>query len=104
MNSHQHTCSYLLCFVRGAKKQSTVALSMAEAEYITMMRVTKEAIWIRQFMGELFGNFTMRTILQVDSQSPIAMAQNNLFHFYQLQFFQFAFLKLWPLGKQLLQL
>ncbi|KAF7350699.1 Transcription factor [Mycena sanguinolenta] len=63
-----------------AKKQSVVALSTAEAEYIAMTRATKEAIWIRQFMGELFGNFIEPTVLHVDNQSAIAMAKNDSFH------------------------
>jgi hypothetical protein len=63
-----------------AKKQSVVALSTAEAEYIAMTRATKEAIWIRQFMGELFGEFTDATVLHADNQSAIAMAKNDSFH------------------------
>nr|GAT42892.1 polyprotein [Mycena chlorophos] len=63
-----------------AKKQSTVALSTAEAEYIAMTRATKEAIWIRQFTGELFGDFIKPTTLHVDNQSAIAMARNDSFH------------------------
>jgi hypothetical protein len=63
-----------------AKKQSVVALSTAEAEYIAMTRATKEAIWIRQYMGELFGDFIDPTILYVDNQSAIAMAKNDSFH------------------------
>ncbi|KAF7337422.1 Transcription factor [Mycena sanguinolenta] len=63
-----------------AKKQSVVALSTAEAEYIAMTRATKEAMWIRQFMGELFGVFIEPTVLHVDNQSAIAMAKNDSFH------------------------
>jgi hypothetical protein len=63
-----------------AKKQSVVALSTAEAEYIAMTHATKEAIWIRKFMGELFGDILDPTILNVDNQSAITMAKNDSFH------------------------
>jgi len=36
-----------------SRKQSCVALSTAEAEYIALANAAQEAIWIQQFIGEL---------------------------------------------------
>jgi hypothetical protein len=63
-----------------AKKQASVSLSTAEAEYIALARATKEAMWIRSFMGELFGTMPESTVIRVDNQSAIAMAKNDSFH------------------------
>jgi hypothetical protein len=63
-----------------AKKQTSVSLSTAEAEYIALARATKEVMWICSFMGELFDTTPEPTILRVDNQSAIAMAKNDSFH------------------------
>ena len=38
-----------------SRKQELVALSTTEAEYIAATHATKEGIWLRRFIGELFG-------------------------------------------------
>ncbi|EJD32620.1 hypothetical protein AURDEDRAFT_77562 [Auricularia subglabra TFB-10046 SS5] len=63
-----------------AKKQSVVALSTAEAEYIALSQATREVIWIRSFMGELFGQLNLPTPIHVDNKSAIDMAKSNKFH------------------------
>ena len=37
-------------------------------------------MWVRSFMGELFGITPEPTVLRVDNQSAIAMAKNDSFH------------------------
>lgn len=63
-----------------AKKQSTVSLSTAEAEYIALSFATCEAIWIRSFLGEILDPLDLPTVMFVDNQSAIAMAKSNKFH------------------------
>jgi hypothetical protein len=63
-----------------AKKQPVVALSTAEAEYIAMTHATKELIWIRNFLSEVFRPLQHPIQLFVDNQSAIAMARNDAFH------------------------
>jgi hypothetical protein len=41
-----------------SKQQEIVSLSTTEAEYICLTYAAKEAIWLQQFMTELFGSFT----------------------------------------------
>ena len=36
-----------------AKKQSVVAASSMEAEYMALLQVTKESIWVQRFLSEL---------------------------------------------------
>jgi len=36
-----------------SKKQSTVAISSAEAEYMALANATKEAIWLRMLLKEM---------------------------------------------------
>jgi len=52
------TSGYVYQLVGGAiswssKKQSSIALSSMEAEYITGAHAAKEAIWLRQLLAEL---------------------------------------------------
>jgi hypothetical protein len=63
-----------------AKKQSIVALSTAEAEYIAMTHATKELLWIRNFLSEVFRPIQCPIQLFADNQSAIAMAKNDAYH------------------------
>jgi hypothetical protein len=84
--SDRHSVSgYALVIGTGAatwssKKQSIVALSSTESEYIGQTHVLKEVIWMRQFLGELTTEFTQPTVLLSDNQGAIALAKNNKFH------------------------
>ena len=62
-----------------AKKQSLVALSTAEAEYIAMCEAVKESLWIRKLLTELFRPLKNSIPLYADNQSAIAMAKNHQF-------------------------
>ncbi|XP_022041556.1 uncharacterized mitochondrial protein AtMg00810-like [Helianthus annuus] len=63
-----------------SKKQPTVALSSAEAEYRSMCRVTAELAWLTQLLAEFHvSNFTP-VPLKCDSQSAIHIAKNPIFH------------------------
>ena len=61
------------------KRQSLVTLSTAEGEYVTTTHTTKEAIWLREFISEVYepqGPMTLHS----DSQSAIALTCNKQFH------------------------
>jgi transposase InsO family protein len=64
----------------GSKKQTSVALSSTEAEYIAAAHAAKEAIWLRRLLTELGENLESPTTLFVDNQSAIAIARNPEFH------------------------
>ena len=63
-----------------SKKQTSVALSTAEAEYIALSSATQEAVWLRQLTSELRFKPTKPTVIYEDNQSAIALAQNAQFH------------------------
>ncbi|KAM1651270.1 hypothetical protein ACFX13_004066 [Malus domestica] len=61
-------------------KQSCVALSTAEAKYISASEATAQAIWLR-FVLEDFGELqTEATPLQCDNTSAISITKNPVFH------------------------
>ncbi|XP_068329930.1 secreted RxLR effector protein 161-like [Pyrus communis] len=61
-------------------KQNCIALSTAEAEYITASKATTQAIWLR-FVLEDFGELqTEVTPLHCDNTSAIAITKNSVFH------------------------
>ena len=58
-----------------SRKQSTVALSTAEAEYVALSTAVQECMWMQTLNWEIGPT----TILE-DNQSSIAMAKNPQFH------------------------
>ncbi|CAL2268253.1 unnamed protein product [Prunus armeniaca] len=63
-----------------SKKQSTVALSTAEAEYISATSAACEAVWIRRILVDLRQEQNTPTKLYCDNMSTIAMTKNPIFH------------------------
>jgi transposase InsO family protein len=63
-----------------SKKQTTVALSSTEAEYMAICDITKEIMWIKMILEEL--NFKVITpiIIYVDNQSSIKISENDISH------------------------
>ena len=61
-------------------KQSFVALSIAEAEYIAASDASKEVIWLRKLLGGLFGDVLETTVIQCDNQSCVKLSENPVFH------------------------
>ena len=63
-----------------SKKQSSVALSTVEAEYMALSVATQEAIWLRQLQEELGMKDAGPTLIYEDNQGAISMAKNPVFH------------------------
>jgi hypothetical protein len=62
------------------KKQEVIALSTTEAEYVTITHTTKEALWLRTLIKELFGEIKGPTTLYSDNQSAIALTKDHQHH------------------------
>ena len=62
-----------------SKKQATVALSTAEAEYVALAAAAQEAVWLRNVMKGLSEKMPP-TVIHEDNQSAIAIAKNPQFH------------------------
>ena len=65
-----------------SKKQSVVALSTAEAEYIALSSAAQEAIWLKRLIGELGMAMDKEkpVCLLEDNQGAIALAKNPVGH------------------------
>jgi hypothetical protein len=63
-----------------SKKQPTVALSTAEAEYMALTHATKEAIWLRTLLSDLEFPQTSATLINADNQGSIALVKNPVNH------------------------
>jgi hypothetical protein len=63
-----------------SKKQELVTLSTTEAEYVAATQASKEAIWLRHFIEEVFRPLTRPLTLHCDNQSTIALAKDGAFH------------------------
>lgn len=62
-----------------SRKQQTVALSTAEAEYMAMSSATQEALWLRQLSAELGQCLNEPLIIFSDNQSAIKLSLNDCY-------------------------
>ena len=63
-----------------SKKQTCVALSTAEAEYIALSGATQESLWLQQLLADLKKEEAKSMVIYEDNQSAISMARNPQFH------------------------
>jgi len=63
-----------------SKKQSTTALSTAEAEYIAIAAAGQELIWMNQYLSELGLIDKQIPIIRSDNQAAIQIASNDRLH------------------------
>jgi hypothetical protein len=62
------------------KKQQTVAISTAEAEYMAAVEVTKELLWLKQLLNELNYEIKLPIKIYIDNLSAIYIAQHDVQH------------------------
>ena len=66
------------------KKQKTVSLSSAEAEYMAFALATQEVKWVHQFLSEMFDASGLPLVVSmsvfVDNQAAILMSKNDVYH------------------------
>jgi hypothetical protein len=64
-----------------SKRQTVVALSTCEAEFMGQTQATKEAIWLRRLLDELnIDQGKTATIICGDNQGAIALSANPQYH------------------------
>jgi hypothetical protein len=63
-----------------SKKQTSVAMSTAEAEYVALGAVTKQVLWLRQMLNELGFPQTSSTLVLGDNDAANLTAKNNTHH------------------------
>ena len=79
------TSGYAFSFGSGAfswalVKQHSVALSNAEAEYVSAAEATSQAIWLRFVLEDFGEEQATATTLFCDNTSAIALSKNPVFH------------------------
>lgn len=67
-------CSWL------SKKQTIMALSSAEAEYVAMTKATSQLIWLKRLLSDLGVNIEKDVKVYCDNVSAMAIAKNPVFH------------------------
>ena len=63
-----------------SRKQKSVALSSAEAEYMAATQASCEALWLRKLMVDIFGQQMVPIVIHCDNQSCIRLSENPVFH------------------------
>ena len=63
-----------------SKKQDTVALSTAEAEYLTLSSAAQETMWLRRLNLDQGNVQDGPTVINEDNQSAISVSRNAQFH------------------------
>ncbi|XP_019237025.1 PREDICTED: uncharacterized protein LOC109217249 [Nicotiana attenuata] len=63
-----------------SKKQTTVSLSSAEAEYRSIKKVVGELVWIKRLLEELTVMCADPITIFCDSQAAVHIARNPVFH------------------------
>jgi hypothetical protein len=63
-----------------SKKQSTIAISSTEAEYIALLQAVKESIWINRLLDELGRSARNGRLIYEDNRGAIALAHNPKYH------------------------
>eukprot|EP00253_Pinus_taeda_P012684 PITA_12684 len=82
----QGTVDYGLDYRQGdgvrlvGRKQQSVALSSAEAEYMAASLASCEAIWLRKMLFGLFSQPLRPSVIYCDNQSCIKLMENSVFH------------------------
>ncbi len=79
MHEDRHTISGYAFLIGGgavswsSKRHDIISLSTTESEYVAAAHASKEALWLRQFIAQIFKPLTDPTTLFCDNQSAIAL-------------------------------
>ena len=63
-----------------SSKQTCVALSTTEAEYIALSAACQEAMWLQQLTSDLLNKRVQETTILEDNQSTICLTKNQQVH------------------------
>lgn len=63
-----------------SQRQSIVALSTAEAEYVALSSACQEAVWLQRLLTDIHGDVGKPITIKEDNQGAIAIAKNPVGH------------------------
>jgi hypothetical protein len=84
-DSRRSTSGYVFTMAGGpvtwsSKRQSTVALSTVEAEYVAMSRCAQQMVWMQAWLDEVTIDYTKPGVMKGDSRGAIALTKNTKDH------------------------
>lgn len=84
LSDRKSVTGYVFMFKGGpvawkSRKQTAVAKSTAEAEYVAVSACAQEAIWFRQFFAEINRPFSKPFVIHTDNQAAIQMTENPVY-------------------------
>lgn len=84
-DTRRSTSGYVFTMAGGAvtwssKRQSTVALSTVEAEYVAMSRCAQQMSWIHSWLDEVKVEYSLPGLIKGDNQGAIALTKNTKDH------------------------
>jgi hypothetical protein len=62
-----------------SRKQGSIAQSTAEAEYIVASIASREAVWLRKLLSDLFSVELEPTVIHCDNQSCVKLSEIPVF-------------------------
>ncbi|PPQ85111.1 hypothetical protein CVT26_005400 [Gymnopilus dilepis] len=62
------------------KRQEIISLSTTESEYVAVTYASKEALWLRSLISQLFDTTLTSTTLFSDNQSAITLTKDHQYH------------------------
>ena len=68
------------CISWSSKKMDSVALSTCETEFVSVVKLAQEAIYLQQLINELFPNSIQHFKIYCDNKSAISLANNSTDH------------------------
>jgi hypothetical protein len=75
------------CFTLGSamvswcgRKQSSVALSTIEVDYIALCVAVRGEVWLHKLLADLFGHEMNSTVIHCDNQSYVKLSENLVFN------------------------
>eukprot|EP00253_Pinus_taeda_P001483 PITA_01483 len=63
-----------------SRKQDTIALSNVEAEYVVACEVSREAVWLRKLLSDLFEGLMNPIVILCDNTSSIRLSKDPVLH------------------------
>jgi hypothetical protein len=85
IDRRRSTTGYIFSLSKGpiswkSQRQTTVALSSTEAEYMALTAATKEAIWMKKLVEYITGATYPAVEIKEDNQSTIKLVNNPVLH------------------------
>jgi hypothetical protein len=84
-DTRRSTSGYVFTMAGGAvtwssKRQTTVALSTVEVEYVAMSRCAQQMCWIHSWLDEVKVEYSLPGLIKGDNQGAIALTKNTKDH------------------------